>query len=253
MMYTKRSLSKGWKTIVPLVISFLGIPQSNNQANVEAMNLSLRKAIPLQIQPQIEKKEVLMLDDILSQGDAMADEVRTIVAEVENAQKNDWANEILATIDYHNGPSMYAGQLKSSKEVKIIKKEGNAITEAIGVASLYVRRNGSMTATGDNYQRESLTIAINERLGIPVPSKWGIRRLDNGLYVEVVANNYGPYLLDKKGNLVTVDGREVPHPKRLIDVTPYVAKVLHLDEKQGLAKVQITYLGDFSKKTARLQ
>lgn len=152
---------------------------------------------------------------------------------------------------YKINPTQYADKIQNG-EVRIIKRRGTKVTEAEGIASWYsVEDNGRRTASGIKLDDNKKTVAINERLGLPLLSKVKITNLENGLATIVDVTDHGPYKFNRYGRAIwgTVknSGRTVikyiPHETRIVDTSIIVAKELGFYGK-GLARVRVEYLGN---------
>ncbi len=161
---------------------------------------------------------------------------------------------IESSAKYEQGPTMYAGTLRNSDDVRVLEKEGREVKEAIGLASFYSTKEGfHTTATGAPFRDDQDVVAVNERLGYKLPCVVRITNLENGKSVYAAALDHGPYEFDKKGNakyiLKKEKGRErkvyVPHPERIVDASPKIARELGYESK-GLAKVKVEYVGSIS-------
>ncbi len=158
--------------------------------------------------------------------------------------------EITREMKYYNGPSKFAGNIKDNKDVRVIERNGKEIKSIEGLASYYSREEGfKITATGSQFYDDLPTAAINERLGYKIPCIIGVTNVENGEYVEAVANDYGPYKFNKFGNAI---GKKVkqgkkkivrytPHDKRIVDLSPALARQLGFEDK-GLTKVKVEYI-----------
>jgi rare lipoprotein A len=95
--------------------------------------------------------------------------------------------------------------------------------EAVGIASWYGEAyHGRYTANGEVYDMEALTAAHPT---LPLPSLVQVTNLANGRSLLLRVNDRGPFVDD-----------------RLIDLSQAAARELGF-ERQGLANVQIIYLG----------
>jgi peptidoglycan lytic transglycosylase len=93
----------------------------------------------------------------------------------------------------------------------------------VGVASWYgLDFHGRRTANGEIYDMDSLSAAHPT---LPLPSYAKVENLENGREVVVRVNDRGPYARDRE-----------------IDLSKHAAQLLAF-QKQGTAKVRVTYLG----------
>jgi rare lipoprotein A len=88
-----------------------------------------------------------------------------------------------------------------------------------GIASWYGSESGNRTAMGTRFKPSGLSAAHKT---LPLPSRVRVTNLRNGLYVDVLVNDRGPF---KKG--------------RLIDLSEGAAKKIGL---RGQAEVEVRYL-----------
>jgi rare lipoprotein A len=99
---------------------------------------------------------------------------------------------------------------------------------------------GSKTSTGEIFDENKMTAAINEtlkkQLGIPFGTQVEITNPATGQSVVVRINDHGPYEPVKKGQPL------VPHKSRGFDLSAGAARVIGLD-KQGVGAVNFRVLG----------
>jgi rare lipoprotein A (peptidoglycan hydrolase) len=155
-------------------------------------------------------------------------------------------DEIKGRIKYSNGPTKFAGELENNEKVRILAREGEKITSAIGIASHYSReKEFRTTATGSPFHNYLFTVAINERMGYQIPCIIKITNLENNKYLEAIANDHGPYIFNSKGRAIKRDGRFIPHDERIVDLSPALAEQLGF-KNDGLARVMVDYLGELN-------
>lgn len=90
----------------------------------------------------------------------------------------------------------------------------------VGIASVYGKKfSGRKTASGTTFKPDDLTAASRR---LPLNSKAKVTNLKTGQSTEVTINDRGPYA---KG--------------RVIDLSPAAAERIGLDQKEGVAPVEV--------------
>ncbi|MEK6881880.1 MAG: hypothetical protein AABY22_19840 [Nanoarchaeota archaeon] len=165
------------------------------------------------------------------------------VGSADKYKSSDEIEKILKKVKYTAGPTKFAGDITTNSLVRVIEQEDKLVREATGIASFYTTETDKTTATGVPFKDEDPTIAVNERLGYRLPCRVKITNLENGLSMEVIATDHGPYKFDKNGNAIKRDGKYIPNETRIVDASSYVAEKLGYKNK-GLARVKVEYLGE---------
>ncbi len=149
--------------------------------------------------------------------------------------------KILERVRHPCKPTRFAGRIHDNKKIKILMQEGKMITDVEGIATYYTTKTGKKTSTGVNLKDNEYSVAVNERLGYPLPCELELTNLENGRSIEVVAIDHGPYMFNRRGKAIKENGRYVPHTTRIIDGTKKVAMELGY-EREGAARIRVRYI-----------
>ncbi|MEK6895728.1 MAG: hypothetical protein AABX48_04370 [Nanoarchaeota archaeon] len=136
----------------------------------------------------------------------------------------------------------YANKISDPNAIRVLKRNRTEqIVLVSGEASVYTNKECSnITATGGPVYDDFLNAAVNEEIGGERPFLGYVKNLKNNEGSYFIADNNGPYEL--------IDGEYVPHSRRVIDLSPALAKQIGIykGEKNGkplgLGNVEIRYI-----------
>lgn len=147
----------------------------------------------------------------------------------------------LEKVKFDNNPGEYSGKTNGTN-IKVLEKSdcGKTIVSSEGMASVYSTKSASSkTATGATLDDDLPTIAVNSRLGIPVPALCYVKNPVTNKGIYVLAVDKGPYSISRRGLEVDKYGNYVPHRSRIVDLSVETAEKIGV---RGLGKVVVRYI-----------